>query len=144
MHVVTIRQWLVRVVLGLWVVTGGEAIVYPSLAIAQQAAKTEAAKTDGAQTNEVKTDAAKTLDLPRKVKIKVAPVYPAMARRMRIGGTVRLAVVVSSNGGVKSSRAIGGHPLLVDAAMDAVKRWKFEPGPGESSGVVEFKFEPRD
>ncbi len=62
---------------------------------------------------------------------------------MSITGTVRLAVVVAPNGTVKSSKAIGGHPLLVNAAMDAMKQWKFEPAPTESSGIVEFKFQPQ-
>jgi protein TonB len=74
----------------------------------------------------------------------VAPVYPDVARRMSITGTVRLAVVVSPNGAVKSSKAVGGHPLLVNAAMDAIKRWKFEPAPAESSGIVEFNFQPQN
>ena len=46
---------------------------------------------------------------------------------MSIAGTVRLAVVVAPNGTVKSSKPVGGHPLLVNAAMDAMKQWKFEP-----------------
>ncbi len=87
---------------------------------------------------EVKTD-----DLARKPKTKVAPVYPDVARRMNIEGTVKLAVVVSPNGTVKSSKAVGGHPLLVNAAVTAMKQWKFEPAPNESSGIVEFKFQPQ-
>ena len=47
---------------------------------------------------------------------------------MNIVGTVRLAVIVAPNGTVKSSKPLGGHPVLVNAAMDAVKQWKFEPG----------------
>jgi TonB family protein len=61
---------------------------------------------------------------------------------MSITGTVRLAVVVAPNGVVKSTRAVGGHPILVNAALDAMKKWKFEPAPIESSGIVEFKFQP--
>ena len=74
---------------------------------------------------------------------KVEPVYPDVARRMSIAGTVRLAVVVAPNGTVKSSKPVGGHPLLVNAAMDAMKRWRFEPAATESSGIVEFKFQPQ-
>ena len=83
-------------------------------------------------------------ELTRKAKVKVAPVYPDVARRMSIVGTVRLAVVVEPNGTVKSSKPVGGHPVLVNAAMDAVKQWKFEPAPTESSGIVEFKFQPQN
>ena len=63
---------------------------------------------------------------------------------MSITGTVRLAVVVGPNGAVKSAKPIGGHPVLVNAAVDAMRQWRFEPGPGESSGVVEFKFQPQN
>jgi TonB family protein len=82
--------------------------------------------------------------LTRKVKTKVPPVYPDIARRMSITGVVKVSVVVAPNGTVKSTKVIGGHPLLVNAAMDAVKRWKFEASPEESTGVVEFKFESQD
>jgi len=82
--------------------------------------------------------------LTRKPKTRVMPTYPDIARRMSITGTVRLAVVVSPNGNVKSSKAVGGHPVLVNAALDAIKQWKFEPAPTDSSGIVEFKFEPQD
>jgi TonB family protein len=85
-----------------------------------------------------------TDELNRKPKTKVSPAYPDIARRMSITGTVKLAVVVSPNGVVKSTRAVGGHPLLVDAAMNAMKRWKFESAPTESSGIVEFKFQPQN
>ena len=79
--------------------------------------------------------------LTRKVKNKVAPTYPDVARRMNIGGTVKVLVVVLPNGGLKSSKVVGGHPLLVNAALDALKKWKFEPAAEESSGIVEFKFQ---
>jgi TonB family protein len=82
--------------------------------------------------------------LTRKVKSKVPPVYPDIARRMSITGVVKVSVVVATNGTVKSTKVVGGHPLLVTAAMDAVKKWKFEPSPEESTGIVEFKFEPQD
>jgi TonB family protein len=82
-------------------------------------------------------------ELSRKVKVKVAPVYPDIARRMNITGVVKVAVVVAPNGTVKSTKIVGGHPLLVTAALDALKKWKFESAPGESQGVIEFKFEPQ-
>jgi len=87
---------------------------------------------------------AKMEELSRKVKTKVAPVYPEIARRMSITGTVKLSVVVTPNGTVKSSKAVGGHPVLVNAAVDAIKQWRFESAPTESSGIVEFKFQPQN
>jgi TonB family protein len=69
-------------------------------------------------------------------------VYPELARKMNITGVVKVQVVVAANGTVKEAKVVGGHPLLANAALDAVKKWRFEPAPGESSGVVDFKFEP--
>jgi TonB family protein len=80
-------------------------------------------------------------ELTRKVKTKVPPTYPELARRMNIRGTVRVWVVVSPNGSIKESKAVGGNPILVNSALDALKKWKFETAPGESTGVVEFRFE---
>lgn len=118
-----IQRWVASVALGLLAVTAGTAIV-SAPAMAQEETKTE--------------------ELSRKAKTRVAPVYPDIARRMSITGVVKLAVVVAPNGTVKSSKVMGGHPVLVNAAMDAMKQWKFEPAPTESSGIVEFKFQPQN
>ncbi len=83
-------------------------------------------------------------EITRKVKSKIAPLYPEIARRMNITGTVKLVVVVAPSGTVKSTKVLGGHPLLVNAAEDAIKKWKFEPSSDESSGVVEFTFRPEN
>jgi TonB family protein len=82
-------------------------------------------------------------ELIRRAKIKVAPTYPELARKMNITGTVKVEVVVAPNGAVKDARVLGGHPVLASAALDAAKKWRFEPAPAESSGVIDFKFEPR-
>jgi len=81
-------------------------------------------------------------EITRKAKTKVAPMYPELARRMSISGVVKVQVVVAPNGTVKSTKAVGGHPLLVNAATEAVKKWKFEPASEETTGIVEFKFDP--
>jgi TonB family protein len=78
----------------------------------------------------------------RKVKSKVTPSYPELARRMNITGVVKIQITVAANGSVKDAKVMGGHPVLVNAAMDAVKKWRFETGPGESTGVMEFRFDP--
>jgi TonB family protein len=85
---------------------------------------------------------AEDAEITRKVKTRVTPIYPEIARRMNISGVVKLVVVVAPNGTVKSTKVMGGHPLLVTAAEDAVKKWKFEPAAQEDSGVVEFTFRP--
>ena len=76
----------------------------------------------------------------RKVKTKVAPAYPELAKRMNVSGKVKIEVIIAPDGHVKSTRAIGGHPLLVQACQDAVKEWKFFPAPEETTQIVEFDF----
>ena len=78
----------------------------------------------------------------RKVKTRVTPIYPELAKRMNVGGKVKIEVVVTPDGRVKSTRVVGGHPLLVQACQDAVKEWKFTPAPEETTLVVEFEFHP--
>lgn len=78
-------------------------------------------------------------DAPRKIKSRVAPQYPELARKMNVSGSVRLELIVASSGQVKSVKPLGGHPLLIDAAETAVKQWKYEPGP-EATEVVEIRF----
>ena len=82
-------------------------------------------------------------ELTRKVKTKVPPAYPDLARRMNIAGTVKVLVVVSPNGNVKDSKVVGGNPVLANAAIDALKKWKFETASEDSTGTVEFKFQPQ-
>jgi TonB family protein len=73
----------------------------------------------------------------------VQPAYPELARKLNLTGTVKVEVVVAPNGSVKDAKVVGGHPVLANAALEAVKKWRFEPAAMESSGVVDFKFEPR-
>jgi TonB family protein len=80
--------------------------------------------------------------LARKVKSKIPPSYPDIARKMNLAGIVKLEVTVAPNGTVKDTKVIGGNPILVNAAVDAVKRWRFEPANEDSVGLVEFKFDP--
>jgi TonB family protein len=78
--------------------------------------------------------------ISRKLKTRVEPTYPEIARRMSITGKVKLSVVITANGSVRDVKVIGGHPILVNAAMDAVKKWKYEPASVENAGVVEITF----
>lgn len=82
-------------------------------------------------------------EIVRRAKSRVAPIYPELARRMNLTGVVKVQVVVASNGTVKDAKVVGGHPLLANAALDAVKKWRFEPAATESTGIVDFKFEPQ-
>ncbi len=82
--------------------------------------------------------------IDRKVRNRVSPTYPEIARKMRLTGTVKFRLTVAPDGTVKETKVIGGHPILVNAAMDAVKKWKFESASAESTGTVEFRFDPGD
>lgn len=75
----------------------------------------------------------------RAVKNKVTPNFPELAKRMNLSGAVKVELTVAPNGSVKSAKAIGGHPLLIDAAVNAAKQFKYEAGE-ETKEVVEFKF----
>jgi TonB family protein len=76
----------------------------------------------------------------RAIKSRVAPVYPEIAKRMRIGGVVKIEATVDADGKVTSAKAISGNRLLEVAAEDAVKQWKFMPGSAGSNVNVEVNF----
>ena len=76
----------------------------------------------------------------RKTTKTVPPVYPALALKMRVEGTVKLEANVSDEGTVETVKVISGHSLLVPAAVDAVKKWHYEPGSGKSVQVVSIDF----
>jgi len=77
----------------------------------------------------------------RKVKVRVNPAYPDLARRMNITGSVNLLLTVAPDGSVKDCRPVGGHPLLVDAATTAARKWRYEPAAQSSTISVMFKFD---
>jgi TonB family protein len=79
----------------------------------------------------------------RKVISKVAPIYPEDLKKHDIGGTVRLTVVISPRGTVERVSPIGGNPILLDAAVVAVKKWKYEPADSSTSTEVQISFIPR-
>ena len=81
-------------------------------------------------------------EINRKVRNKVTPSYPELAKRMNLTGVVKILLTISPNGTVKEAKLLGGHPLLANAALDAVRKWRFEAGPEESTGIVEFDFNP--
>ena len=57
---------------------------------------------------------------------KVAPVYPEEARAARISGVVRLHVIIGKDGKIEQLEVISGHPLLQQAALDAVRQWQYQ------------------
>ena len=104
--------------IGLTLILGGSAAVTPKIS---------------AQENS--TDTAK-----RKVRTRVNPEYPALARQMNVTGKVKIEATIAADGHVTATRIVGGSPLLVSSATEALKKWRFEGGPKETTEIVEFDF----
>ncbi|MGA2004053.1 MAG: energy transducer TonB [Terriglobales bacterium] len=81
-------------------------------------------------------------DSPRKIVNRAMPVYPELARKMALEGTVKLQVTVAPNGTVKSVQAVGGSPVLVKAAEDSVYKFRWIPAKQESKELIEMRFHP--
>jgi TonB family protein len=79
----------------------------------------------------------------RKVIERVVPAYPALAGRLNLRGIVRVKVSVLPNGTVKSAKALGGNPVLVQAAVEAVRKWKFAVASEESTELLELRFDQK-
>jgi outer membrane biosynthesis protein TonB len=77
----------------------------------------------------------------RKIVSRAVPVYPELARKMNLEGSVKLLVAVAPNGIVKSVHTIGGNPVLVKAAEDSVYKFRWIPANQESNELVEMKFQ---
>ena len=58
---------------------------------------------------------------------KIEPKYPKIALAAHVSGTVVLKAVISKEGEIKELQVVSGHPLLVPAALDAVKQWRYRP-----------------
>jgi len=76
----------------------------------------------------------------RAVKMRVSPIYPEIAKRMKISGEVKLEVTVDADGKVKDAKAVSGNHILGEAAEDAVRKWKFESGSGDTTVTVGVTF----
>ena len=111
------RTWIVA--LGLAVVFGGSALV-PSRGAAQETSSGTS---------------------KRKVRSDAVPVYPPLAREMHMTGRVKIETTIAADGHVANMKVIGGSPLLVNAALDAMKQWRFEPGPKETTETFVFDFD---
>lgn len=79
----------------------------------------------------------------RKLIYRESPVYPADLKRFYIGGTVRLNVKISPQGTVRTVSPVGGNPVLVEAAVTAVKRWKYTPASAETETQITIVFDLR-
>lgn len=86
--------------------------------------------------------AQKTDKTPRKKTYSVDPIYPDLLKRSDIGGVVRLMVVISPKGTVETVNQLGGNAALVEAAVNAVKKWKYVPADAETTQEVSITFDP--
>ena len=92
------------------------------------------------------TAAAQSAQTPaetRRVVRRASPVYPEIAKRMNLSGTVRVQATVLPDGTVKSVQPVGGSPVLLQAAEEAVNKWKFAAAGAESKELIEMKFDPQ-
>ncbi len=78
----------------------------------------------------------------RRVVESVTPAYPMLARTLALAGIVKVDVLVAPDGSVKTMEVKAGHPILVQAAANAVRRWRWEPAAHDSHELVEVKFSP--
>ncbi len=76
----------------------------------------------------------------RKAVAKAPAVYPEVAERYHIRGVVELEVVIREDGSVQSTKVLGGNPVLIGAATDAVRKWRFEPASHETVEVLQVRF----
>ncbi len=76
----------------------------------------------------------------RKVVQHDDPEYPAIAAKLSLHGTVKLKVRIAPDGTVRSAECVGGHPLLAEAALKAVRKWRYEVKAKESTQVVDVNF----
>ncbi len=80
----------------------------------------------------------------RKVEKRVQPVYPELARRMHVGGVVRISATVAPDGTVTDAKTVTGNKLLSLAAEEAVKKWKFVASDAQSTVDIDINFEPNN
>lgn len=78
----------------------------------------------------------------RKLISWVEPEYPETLKRLYIGGVVRVEVAVESDGSVKSTKLLGGSPILGQSTMKAIKQWKYASAASDETLTVKFEFDP--
>jgi len=84
--------------------------------------------------------AAHAQDSTRKIKKSVDPETPELARRLNIKGVARVQLKIAPGGSVTDVKELGGNPVLLDALVKAVKKWKFEPADRETLQEVKYDF----
>jgi TonB family protein len=77
-----------------------------------------------------------TAEMKKRLTRQPRPSYPPLAKQARIQGNVRLQAIIDKTGKVSDVRALSGHPLLIQPAIDAVKQWEFKPFEQEGKPVT--------
>jgi TonB family protein len=77
----------------------------------------------------------------RAVKSRVSPVYPEIAKRMRVSGQVKLEAAVDAQGKVTDVKELSGNHTLALAAKEALMHWRFVPAPSDTNETVEINFD---
>jgi TonB family protein len=85
---------------------------------------------------------AQTENQERKIVYRVEPEYPPDLKRVGIGGYVRVEATISSSGAVEGATVTGGNPILAEAALKAIKKWKYEPTSSRTKAKLIFHFSP--
>jgi periplasmic protein TonB len=76
---------------------------------------------------------------------KIQPEYPALARQLKIAGSVDLDVLIAENGSVETVTPVSGNPVLTKPAAETLKKWKFKPivhdgAPVKAQVVIKINF----
>src|ERR1700724_2402405 len=79
-------------------------------------------------------------DPERKLLRREEPEYPAIADKMALHGAVKLKIWINPDGTVRRLEYVGGHPVLAESALKAVKGWHYEAATKESNIIVGLKF----
>ncbi len=77
----------------------------------------------------------------RQIVHKVAPVYPDLAVRTHLSGVVKLQATIAPDGSVKLIKVVGGNPVFIRAAQNAVANWKYTSAPDETHESIELVFQ---
>src|SRR6266852_194381 len=77
----------------------------------------------------------------RRLITRVEPEYPETLKRLYIGGAVRVEIEVEPNGVVKSTKLLGGSPILGQSTMKAIKQWRSAPAASDETLTVKVEFD---
>jgi TonB family protein len=78
----------------------------------------------------------------RKTVYRVEPEYPEDLKRIGVGGYVRVDATISPSGTVEDATIAGGNPILAEAALKAVKKWKYVAQDSQTKARLIFHFSP--